>query len=512
MSSYDESNGTMRVLVIDDDEACFELLVALLDEAGPAPYELSWCPTWADGLLALERDEHALYLIDHGLGARTGVELLEAAAAAGCTGPRVLLTGNRDPEVDRAAMRAGAVDFVLKETLTGPGLERTMRYALERARLTQALQEQAATVTGGIAHDFNNMLMGIVGNLELADRVPGCPEAVRRHHARARAGAERAAELSGRLLAYARRKHVVVGVVGVRAVLEEIAANLEQTVGEAGTFELRLPLDELYVEAGLGEVEELLLNLVGNAAAAIAPGGRVEVEARPASKPGRYEGDPERRFVRITVRDDGRGMPPAVAERVFEPFFTTRRGRGGTGLGLAMVRDIVTRRGGRIELVTEPDRGTRFDLLLPVVEPPPRGDSAGSPGATPGLPPPGIVLVVDDEDDIREVLCEALRRSGATILEAGTAEEALDLLQDGAVLPDVLVTDLTLPGMDGFDLQAGIQRMGGRPRTLFITGYSEGALRDRILEPGREAILHKPFRLAEMFENLGVLMGAGGER
>ena len=496
---------SVRVLVIDDDEACFELLVALIDELGPTPYQLSWCSSWVAGRAALEQDEHDLYLIDHGLGARTGIELLHAAAAAGCAGPRVLLTGNRDPKVDQAAMQAGAVDFVLKEALTGAGLERTMRYALERARLMQALQEQAAHVTGGIAHDFNNMLMGIVGNLELADRVPGCPTAVREHLTRARSGAERAAELSSRLLAYARREHLPVGVVAVRAAVEEAAADLARLAG--GALELRLPEGELYVESGRGEIEELLLNLVGNAVEAVEPGGRIRVEAGRSERVGPWSDGQRTGYVQLTVLDDGKGMSSEVAERVFEPFFTTRRGRGGTGLGLAMVRDIVTRRGGRIELATEPGKGTRFDLLLPEVAAPEVEQRSVPRQPEQGPAPMGLVLVVDDERDIREILCEALRRAGATVLETGSAEEALTLLQQTAALPDVLITDLTMPGMDGFELQAGIRGMGGDPRTLFITGYSESAMQDRPLEPGKEAMLHKPFRLSEMFASLAALAG-----
>jgi len=510
VSSNDESSqqAAVRVLVIDDDEAFFDLLVALLDEVEASAYQLSWCSTWGEGLAALERDEHDLYLIDHGLGVRTGIELLEAAAAAGCAGPRVLLTGNRDPAVDRAAMRAGAVDFLLKETLTAVGLERTMRYALERARLTRALQDQAADVTGGIAHDFNNMLMGIVGNLELAEHVPGCPTAVQQHIARARAGAERAAELSSRLLAYARRKHVVTGVVGVRATLAELATGLEQRVQERGAFELELPVEELYVEAGIGELEELLLNLVGNAAEAIAPGGTIRVEAGAATKSAPWSDSGQTRFVRLAVQDDGPGMSAEVVERAFEPFFTTRRGRGGTGLGLAMVRDIVTRRGGRIELATEPGHGTRFDLFLPAVGAPPVVAPVDPSPAGPVLAELGTVLVVDDEQDIRQVLCEALRRSGATVVETGSGEEALSLLERTSVLPEVLISDLTMPGMNGFELRDAIQRMGGAPRTLFITGYSGETLEDRELEGAREAILHKPFRLAELFASLERLLVA----
>jgi two-component system cell cycle sensor histidine kinase/response regulator CckA len=405
-------------------------------------------------------------------------------------------------------MEAGAVDFLLKESITGVGLERTMRYALERARLTRALQDQAADVTGGIAHDFNNMLMGIVGNLELADRIPGCPDGVREHLARARSGAERAAELSSRLLAYARRKHIAVGLVEVRAAIEELGPGLEQRVQVSGLFELELPEEELHVEVGRGELEELLLNLVGNAADAIGPKGRVRVEVRSASRPAPWEDGQEARFVQITVLDDGKGMSAEVAERVFEPFFTTRRGLGGTGLGLAMVRDIVTRRGGRIELATEPGRGTRFDLLLPVQDAPRTTDPVRRSTAAPRLDHLGLVLVVDDEEDIRQILCEALRRADATVLETGSAEAALSLLERTSVLPDVLITDLTMPGMDGFELLAEIRNMGGRPRTLFITGYSEEALEDRGLETGMEAILHKPFRLSEMFDSLAMLADA----
>jgi two-component system, cell cycle sensor histidine kinase and response regulator CckA len=500
----DRASQPIRVLVVDDEEASFALLEALLDELGATAYALTWVSDWGAALAAMEQDDYDLYLVDHGLGARTGVELLEAAAAAGCTGPRVLMTGNRDPEVDRAAMRAGAVDFLLKETITGEGLERAMRYALERGRLTQALQDQAARVSGGIAHDFNNMLMGIVGNLELAGRAPGCPDEVREHLDRARSGADRAAELSRRLLAYARREHVSVGVVEVGAAIAEMAPSLRQRTEARGRFELEVAEGDFHVEAGRGELEELLLNLVANATDAIPDGGTVRVEVGPVRRPAAWEGGGEADYLRLTVLDDGRGMPAHVADRIFEPFFTTRRGRGGTGLGLAMVRDIVTRRGGRIELTTEPDRGTRFDLLLPTVAAPASAPATSAPERSVGGTL-GLVLLVDDEVDIRRILGEALRRDGATVIEAASGEEALALLDRDGARPAVLMTDLTMPGMDGFELQARLRERCAGFRTLFMTGYGDEAFRDRGLDEATEAILHKPFRLAEMFAALSGL-------
>jgi two-component system, cell cycle sensor histidine kinase and response regulator CckA len=498
--------GPIRVLLVDDDDGDFALVEALVGELD-GDYELDWAGTWTAGLAAMEANHHDLYLVDHGLGARTGIELLEAAAAAGCRGPRILVTGNRDPRLDRLALSAGAVDFLYKQTLSAEALDRTLRYALERDRLMNALQDQASQMAGGIAHDFNNMLMGVVGSLDLAACDATCSQSVRQHLRRARASAERASELSTRLLAYARRRHVEAGVVDVTAILRELQPLLERRVGGGASLTVRVPDDELYVGVGEGELEEIVVNLVANAANALRPGGSVEVAlaVEQAHGSARHRGTGE--VVRITVEDDGAGMPADVAARVFEPFFTTRRGRGGTGLGLAMVHDIVTRRGGRIELESRPGRGTRFDLLLPRVSRP-AGDAGAGARAVAETPTDlGLVLVVDDEHHIREILEMALSAAGATVLVATDAETALTRLEREGVEPDLLITDVTMPGMSGFDLRDELARSGKPLPTLYITGYGADALRDRPLDPTMERLLDKPFRLGQMFERLAELRG-----
>jgi CheY-like chemotaxis protein len=210
------------------------------------------------------------------------------------------------------------------------------------------------------------------------------------------------------------------------------------------------------------------------------------------------------------VTDDGQGMPAHVAARVFEPFFTTRRGRGGTGLGLAMVHDIVTRRGGRVELDSRPGRGTRFDLLLPRLARPSGLSNQTDQRESETPVNLGLVLVVDDERHIREILDMALTAAGATVLAAPDAETALARVEREGLEPDLLITDVTMPGMTGFELQDELRRRGRVLPTLFITGYGSDALRERALDVRTDRLLDKPFRLHEMFERLTDLARSSG--
>jgi len=488
-----------RVLLVDDDDGDAALVEALLAELEGSEYRFDWIDSYESGLAAMAASRHDVYLVDHDLGARTGIELLEEAASRGCSGPRILLTGNRNPELDRQALAAGAIDFLVKQTLSAETLDRTLRFALERDRLMRALRDQTSQMAGGIAHDFNNMLMGVVGSLDLATADPSCTRSVRTHMARARASAERASELSRRLLAYARRRHVEAGVVDVCAVVREVEPALGRRVADVARLTVELPAESLHVGIGEGELEEILVNLVANAANAMErPGSiRVEVASRADLRRGRHGGNSE--LVRISVHDDGRGMSSDVAARIFEPFFTTRLGCGGTGLGLAMVHDIVTSREGRIELESRPGQGTRFDLLLPRVAAPERTRRPVRGGLPSEL---GVVLLVDDELHIREILQLALSAAGATVVAAGDAETALARLERGSVEPELLITDVTMPGMNGFELQDELRRRGWDLPTLFVTGYGSDALEERELDPARERLLDKPFRLEELFAQL----------
>ena len=487
-----------RVLLVDDDEGDFALVEALFEDLERGHWDLEWVGSWQAGLTAMCENQHDLYLVDHGLGARTGIELLESAAEGGCTGPRILLTGNRDPRLDRLALAAGATDFLYKQTLTPESLARSLRFALQRDRLMIALRDQASQLAGGIAHDFNNMLMGVVGSLDLAVEDPTCSLPVRTHLARARSSAERASDLSGRLLAYARRRQVPTGIVDLVRVIRDIEPALARRVEQHGRLVVELPEGSVHVGVGEGELEEILLNLVANATQALQPGGTVRVEMQVVPARGRARHVGTREHVRLSVIDDGQGMPPQVMGRVFEPFFTTRRGRGGTGLGLAMVHEIVTGRGGRVELESQPGRGTRLDLLLPRVAAPPPGPPADSGDAVADAGELGLILVVDDEVHIREILDVALTAAGARVITASDAETALARVREEGLEPDLLITDLTMPGMSGFELRLQLCEVGLQLPTLFITGYGSEALDEIGVDPDLHRVLDKPFRLHEL--------------
>jgi PAS domain S-box-containing protein len=345
------------------------------------------------------------------------------------------------------------------------------------ARLRDAQRlEAVGQLAGGIAHDFNN-LIAVIANYaafvrkELPDgsRAAGDADQIL-------SASRRASDLTRRLLLFSRRQSGTPEVLSVRRVLEGVETVLRQTLG-AG-IELTVTCDERLweVEADRSQLEQVLMNLALNGREAMPDGGELRIEARNDVLRGEPDpGRPTARAVRITVGDTGRGMPSEVTAHAFEPFFTTKaersgderaaRGSGGIGLGLATVHGIVTKAGGRVELDSEPGRGTTVTVWLPAVR---RGGPA--PVTASGAPRGRgeTALVVEDADAVRVLTGRILYTAGYQVIPVENAAVALERL-DGA---DVLVTDVVMPGMSGVELAtAARERRPGLP-VVFVSGYT----------------------------------------
>jgi len=367
--------------------------------------------------------------------------------------------------------------------------------ARAEATLRQAQKMDAVgQLTGGIAHDFNNMLQGIGGSLEIARRRAGEGRAadVVRFIDTARKTVDRAAGLTRRLLAFARRQRLEPTLVDADALIAGMADLVRRTVGPAVRLELRLRDGRARVLCDPSELENVLLNLCINARDAMPDGGHlaigtddvhlsaIDVVGQDGAVPGDY--------VAISVSDTGKGMPSDVLERAFEPFFTTKPTGHGTGLGLSQVYGFVRQSDGFVRLESAAGQGTTVQLCLPqhvqrnVVEGPGivalRENQSNR-----------TVLLVDDESTVREAVAAHLRELGYHVLEAPDGPTALRLLEDDTHI-DILVTDMGLPnGMNGHQVaeavcgrQPGVQR-------LFITGYSATEL------PAGSEVIDKPFDL-----------------
>ncbi|HYE05882.1 MAG TPA: ATP-binding protein, partial [Planctomycetota bacterium] len=355
-------------------------------------------------------------------------------------------------------------------------------------QLLQAQKMEAiGKLAGGVAHDFNNLLMVISGRAELiANRsAEGTP--VRRDADLISETAGRAARLTRQLLAFSRRQPFAARDLDLNEVVGDMATMLRSLIGEDIEFVIELGRDLPKVISDPSHIEQVVLNLVVNARDAMAHGGRLTLATRMVVSDGRDpKAPPSGRHVALQVSDTGVGMDEATRLHIFEPFFTTKA--AGTGLGLSTVYGIVQQSGGHVAVDSAPGVGTTFTICLPAiaaaparVRTPPDGTrlrESGHAGAT--------VLVVEDEEHVRELLREILEDNGFKVLSAARPSEAVAQLQRTHV--DLLVTDLVMPQTGGRELAERLRVLTPDLRVLFMSGYA-----DVRPEAGEARLLAKPF-------------------
>ena len=396
--------------------------------------------------------------------------------------------------------------------------EKAQAEALHQAEeaLRQAQKMEAVgQLTGGIAHDFNNLLTGITGSLELLRMrlAQGRTEGVDRFAVVAQGAAERAAALTHRLLAFARRQTLQPEVVDTNRLIAGMEELVRRTVGPEIALEAVLAADLWLTRCDPNQLESALLNLCINARDAMPDGGRLRIETanvRVGQRASRELDLAPGDYVAISVTDTGTGMAPEVAARAFEPFFTTKPIGLGTGLGLSMIYGFVRQSGGQVRVRSEPGRGATLRIKLPrhqgevaaVAEPAP-------PVAAPRTEAGETVLVVDDEPAVRMLVTEVLRELGYAPVEAADGPEALAVLRSPARL-DLLVSDVGLPGgMNGRQLADAARQLRPGLKVLFITGYAENvALRHGQLEAGMQ-VLTKPFTLEALASRIRQIIAGG---
>ncbi len=365
--------------------------------------------------------------------------------------------------------------------------EAQQRLEAAREQLYQSQKMDAVgQLTGGVAHDFNNLLTIIIGNLDNAKRTidnwqDGAKERLRRAIDMALVGANRAAVLTGHLLAFSRRQPLEPKLLDVNRLLSHLSAFLKPSLGEAVQLEVVGAGGVWPVEADAVQLETAILNLTVNARDAMPQGGRLTIEAsnvlldesycaeNAEVRPGQY--------VLIAVTDEGIGMGKEVATRAFEPFFTTKEAGQGTGLGLSQVYGYVKQSGGHVKIYSEPGHGTTVRVYLPRA----RDDKKkGGEIALPRSTPPAAygketILVVEDDADVRAFICATLEELKYTVLQAHDAASALQVLERESKI-DLLLTDVILPGPNGRELASAALAQRPGLKVLFMTGYSRNAI------------------------------------
>jgi len=380
--------------------------------------------------------------------------------------------------------------------------------AAELARAQNALRqsqkmEAMGQLTGGIAHDFNNMLAIVIGSLDIASRRLRRGKAdVEKYLENARAGATRAATLTERLLAFSRQSPLSPRVLNLNEMVASMSELLRRTLGERIGLETVLAGGLWVAHVDSSQLESAVLNLAVNARDAMPDGGKLTIETANVYLDDRYAmsetGLKPGQYVMIAVTDVGGGVPPDILQKVFDPFFTTKPTGKGTGLGLSMVYGFAKQSGGHVKIYSELGKGTTVKLYLPRHFGSVDEVNAQSRGLTmPRVSRTETVLVVEDEDHVRQMSCEALRELGYTVHEAASGEEALSIFP-GLGQVDVLFTDVVMAGMTGRQLADVLVREVPKMRVLYTTGYTRNAVvHNGVLDPG-VAFIPKPFTVEDL--------------
>jgi signal transduction histidine kinase/CheY-like chemotaxis protein len=400
-------------------------------------------------------------------------------------------------------------------------LEEQIRARSEAEALSRHMQrmESIGQLTGGIAHDFNNMLAIIIGSLDLAQRrlEAGALPRVAQCIANAQDGAQRAATLTSRLLAYSRQQPLAPGILDLNRLVAGISELLRRTIGEHIRLETVLAGGLWPAFADATQLENALVNLVVNARDAMPEGGRLTIETGNAYLDEAYARAHAEvtagQYVLLSVTDTGTGMAAEVVEHAFDPFYTTKGPGRGTGLGLSQVYGFVKQSGGHVKIYSEAGQGTAVKIYLPRH----LGAAAPAPEAPADAEIPRgsaatMILVVEDDPGVRATTVEALRDLGYRVTAAADGAQALDMLGGGLAV-DLLFTDIVMPDMSGRQIADAVAaRWPGLP-VLFTTGYTRNAVVHNGMLDAGVAFLAKPFSIAQLaYKIADVLAGRGANR
>jgi PAS domain S-box-containing protein len=395
---------------------------------------------------------------------------------------------------------AGAVQGVFaaaRDITERKRAEQEMRTLEDQLRQSQKM-EAIGQLAGGIAHDFNNLLTVIKGYSQLALMELKEGDPLKPNIEEVQKAAERAAGLTRQLLAFSRRQILETRVLDLNTILYDLDKMLHRIIGEDIELVTKLADDLGTIKVDPGQIEQVVMNLAVNARDAMPSGGKLTIETANVDLDENYTRNhvavTPGRYVMLSVSDTGVGMTPEVRGRVFEPFFTTKEKGKGTGLGLSTVYGIVKQSGGNIWVYSEPGKGTAFKIYLPRVDEP--LEEAGEVVVQKEIAGRGeTILVVEDEEKVRQLTVQILTKNGYTVLDASQGDEASHICKQHKGPIHLMVMDVVMPGMNGRELAKSLASLHPEMKVLYMSGYTDNAIvHHGILEKGL-SFLQKPFTL-----------------
>jgi two-component system cell cycle sensor histidine kinase/response regulator CckA len=493
-----------RILHLEDSSSDCELVRQLLIADG-LDCDITRCDTREHFVRDLERRHFDVIFADCALPQLDGLHALELARRLAPATPFIFVSGTLREELAIESLRSGATDYVLKDRLNrlAPAVRRAISEVEERARsqkmemrLRQAQRlEAVGTLAGGIAHDFNNILTIIKGYTSLLPMQSGNPERVCEIAQTIDRASLRGAELVNQLLAFARKSDGAFTSTGLNHRVADIADMLRPALPESVAIELQLEDGLPEIHADPGQVERVLLNLATNARDAMPDGGKIIFatgSVRAGDAPLQSEPESEQ-YICLRVIDDGCGMDESTRQRIFEPFFTTKPRGKGTGLGMPVVYGLMQSHNGFVDVRSELGKGTTVSLFFPVPTRPLANPVEPAPEPPDSVDGTETVLVVDDEPDVRYYLEVVLKEHGYRVLSAPDARIALELISLRPDEIDLLLSDIGLPDMDGFDLNHRAREIQPKLKTLLCSGYIDGTVKTRMAGDGIDGFIPKPY-------------------
>ncbi|MFZ5918982.1 MAG: PAS domain S-box protein [Chloroflexota bacterium] len=468
--------------------------VLLLDAAGRV---LRANPV-AESYLAVLADAQAGQRLTH-LGGRPLAELLTSPPTRGLW--HEIQAANRYFELIARPMENGAQAEQWVMVINDVTREREIRAQLQQQEQLAAVGQLAA----GIAHDFNNIMAVIVLYTQMGLRTPDLPTKLQERLQTISEQAKRATDLIQQILDFSRRAMLERRPMDLMPFMKEMVKLLERTIPEHIKVRLSYGSDEYTVHADPTRMQQIVMNLAVNARDAMPDGGRLDIglervvvrRGQSSLPPDMEAGD----WIKVTVSDSGRGIPPDVLPHVFEPFFTTKGPGEGTGLGLAQVYGIVSQHGGRIDVETQVGRGTTFTIYLPALKVRPAEPALSDITALP-QGQGQVLLVVEDEATLRAALVASLEQLNYQTLQAVNGEQALAVMEQQREQIDLVLSDVVMPGMGGIALFRALRQRGHQVPLILLTGHAMARELDALREQGLAAWLTKPPRLERLAQEI----------
>jgi len=495
----------LRILFVEDRPEDVELEERELRRQGLHIASLR-VETYEDLIQALGEFKPDVVICDYSLPAMDGLAALRLVRDRLPEVPFIFVSGTIGEDRAVGSLKAGATDYVVKDRIgkLPHAVNRALRETRERAE-RQALEGQLrqsqkmeafGQLAGGIAHDFNNLLTAIIGGAYLARIELPHDHAAQKELEEIDKAANRAASLTKQLLAFSRKQVLQPRVLDLNVIVAEMAKMLCRVIGEHVSFSQKLQPGLGRVKADPSQIEQVILNLAVNARDAMPKGGNLVIETRNVdvageASPSQSEIAPGPQVV-LAVSDTGVGMDRETQAKIFEPFFTTKEAGKGTGLGLATVFGIVRQSRGHISVCSEPGRGSTFEIYFPRVDEPAQRYKSGFHEAVPKGGTESI-LVVEDEEPVRNLICSILKLNGYRVIIAGNAKEAMASNPASFGSFDLIITDIVMPGMSGGQFAEIMKAANPRIKILQMSGYTQGTIVNQGELKEGTPFLSKPF-------------------